>query len=56
MKIAFLLQFVGLCITVFGFNVPQEWIIGLREGHALEGHLAIVKIPFDIKQRIPEIN
>jgi hypothetical protein len=56
MKIAVLLHFIGLCITVFGFNVPQEWIIGLREGHTIEEHLAVVERSIDIEQYIPEIN
>jgi hypothetical protein len=56
MEIAFLLHFIDLCITVFGFNVPQEWIIGLREGHTIEEHLAVVERSIDIEQYIPEIN
>lgn len=56
MRFTSLFHFLGLCITVVGFNVPQEWIIGLREGHTLERHLAIVQIPIDIEQHILEIN
>jgi hypothetical protein len=51
-----LLHFLGLCTVVLGFNVPQEWIIGLRGNHSLEEHLALVETSIDIEQYIPEIN
>jgi hypothetical protein len=56
MHIAFLFHILGLCTIVLSFNVPQEWIIGLRQNHTLEEHLALIKRPIDITQHIPEIN
>jgi hypothetical protein len=56
MYIALLYHVLGFCAVTSGFNVPQEWIIGLRESHTLETHLALIKRPIDITQHIPEIN
>jgi len=47
-----------LCAIASAFNVPQDWIVGLRDNHTLEEHLATVSqhININIKQYIPEIN
>jgi hypothetical protein len=57
MQLILLFPLLGLYAAVsLAFNVPQDWIIGLREGHTLEEHFAMVRKPADIKQYIPEIN
>jgi hypothetical protein len=56
MKFGSLFHFLGICNIVVGFNVPQQWIIGLRENHTLEDHIALLGRPIDIEQYIPEIN
>ena len=56
MYTAFIFHFLGFYAVSLGFNVPQEWIIGLRESHTLETHLALIKRHIDITQHIPEIN
>lgn len=48
--------FFNFFATALTFDVPQEWIIGLREGHTLEEHLALIGKPINIKQYIPEIH
>ncbi|KAI4754827.1 hypothetical protein E4T52_13105 [Aureobasidium sp. EXF-3400] len=56
MHIHILFHFIGFFAITLAFNVPQEWIIGLRTGHSSEEHLALVGQYIDIKQHIPEIN
>lgn len=48
--------FLSFCATAWTFNVPQEWIVGLREGHTVEEHLALINEHVNIYQYIPEIN
>jgi len=40
------------------FNVPQDWVVGSRDNHTLEEHLAAVSqhININIEQYIPEVN
>lgn len=49
---------LALCAIASAFNVPQDWIVGLRGNHTLEEHLATVSqhVNIDIKQYIPQIN
>ncbi|THY11517.1 hypothetical protein D6D01_08891 [Aureobasidium pullulans] len=37
-------------------QVPQNYIIGLRDGHLLEDHLASLGKDINVEQRIPQIN
>lgn len=48
--------FLSLCALASAFNVPQTWIIGLRESHTLEQHLAFVYKSIHVEQHIPPIN
>jgi hypothetical protein len=52
----FLLHFLSLCAYTLAFNVPQDWIIGLRANCTLKNHLALLNTPIDIKQYVPQIN
>jgi hypothetical protein len=52
----FLFYFLSLCAYTLAFNVPQDYIIGLRENHTLENHLASLTTLIDVEQYIPEIN
>jgi hypothetical protein len=52
----FLFHFLNLCAYTLAFNVPQDWIIGLRADYTLENHRALLNTPIDIKQHIPQIN
>ena len=56
MHIHILFHFLSFFAITLAFNVPQDWIIGLRKGHGSEEHLALVGGHIDIKQYIPEIN
>ncbi|KAI4733000.1 hypothetical protein E4T50_16444 [Aureobasidium sp. EXF-12298] len=56
MHLVFLFYFFSFCATALSYNVPQEWIVGLREGHSPKEHLALVGEQISIQQYIPEIN
>jgi hypothetical protein len=56
MHIVSLFYFFSFCTTALTYNVPQEWIVGLREGHTLEKHFALRENPINISQYLPEIN
>jgi hypothetical protein len=56
MHILFLFHFLSFCAVYLAFNVPQDYIIGLRANHTLADHLASIKTPIDITQHIPSIN
>jgi len=48
-----------LCAIASAFNVPQDWVVGLRDNHTVEEHLATVSsqhINIEVKQYIPQIN
>jgi hypothetical protein len=56
MHIVSLFYVFSFCATALTFDVPQEWIVGLREGRSPEEHLALVGQHINIKQYTPEIN
>jgi hypothetical protein len=56
MHILFLFHFLSLCAYTLAFNVPQDYIIGLRANYTLQTHFAFLKSPIDITQHIPSIN
>jgi hypothetical protein len=56
MHFALLFHFLSFCAVSLAFNVPQDWIIGLRHNHTLRDHLAFLQFPVNIKQHIPSIN
>ncbi|KAL2032273.1 hypothetical protein VTO58DRAFT_105445 [Aureobasidium pullulans] len=41
---------------VLSSQVPQSYIVGLRDSHSLEDHLASLGNGIDVEQRIPQIN
>ncbi|THW61298.1 hypothetical protein D6D19_09979 [Aureobasidium pullulans] len=41
---------------VLSSQVPQSYIVGLRDSHSLEDHLASLGNDIDVEQRIPQIN
>ena len=50
-----LLFLLGLCAMVLSSQVPQNYIVGLRDSHSLEDHLASLGNDIDVEQRIPQI-
>jgi hypothetical protein len=56
MHIFLLSHFLSLSAISLAFNLPQDYIIGLRANQTLGNHLALIKIPIDIKQHITQIN
>lgn len=51
-----LLFLLGLCAMVLSSQVPQSYIVGLRDSHSLEDHLVSLGNDIDVEQRIPQIN
>ncbi|THZ06353.1 hypothetical protein D6C91_10414 [Aureobasidium pullulans] len=47
---------LNLCAMVLSSEVSQSYIVGLRDSHSLEDHLASLGIGIDVEQRIPQIN
>ncbi|THV64635.1 hypothetical protein D6D28_09758 [Aureobasidium pullulans] len=41
---------------VLSSQVPRSYIVGLRDSHSLEDHLASLGNDIDVEQRIPQIN
>jgi len=56
MHLMLALLLLRLCAIASAFNVPQDWIVGLRDNHTLGEHLAAISQHINIKQYIPEIN
>jgi hypothetical protein len=56
MQIIFLFHFLSFCAVSLAFNVPQDYIIGLRANHTLQTHFAFLKSPINIQQHNPSIN
>jgi hypothetical protein len=56
MYFTLLFHFLGFCAVSLAFNVPQDYIIGLRANHTLKNHFAFLKTPINITQHIPSIN
>ncbi|THX02338.1 hypothetical protein D6D13_08395 [Aureobasidium pullulans] len=47
---------LNLCAMVLSSQVSQSYIVGLRDSHSLEDHLASLGNGIDVEQRIPQIN
>jgi hypothetical protein len=56
MYFTLLFHFLSFCAVSLAFNVPQDYIIGLRANQTLQTHLAFLKTPINITQHIPSIN
>ncbi|KAK6000541.1 hypothetical protein QM012_003787 [Aureobasidium pullulans] len=56
MRTILIYHFLTLCAVALAFNVPQTWIIGLRDNRTLDQHLALINTTISVEQIIPEIN